>query len=60
MKTEMPMRTRAFYIAILLTLASAAFLAAPSIITPSIASADKPDLIVFFTGDIQGYLEECG
>ena len=25
-----------------------------------IAKADKPDLIIFFSGDVQGYLEECG
>ena len=24
------------------------------------ASADKPDLIVLYSGDVQGYLEECG
>ena len=24
------------------------------------AKADKPDLIIFFSGDVQGYLEECG
>jgi len=54
------MRTRVFYIAVLLILASAAFIAGPSTVPPTIAKADKPDLIVFFTGDIQGYLEECG
>jgi hypothetical protein len=54
------MRLRAFYIAVLLILASAAFLAGRPFLTPSLARADKPDLIVFFTGDIQGYLEECG
>ena len=24
------------------------------------AKADKPDLILFFSGDVQGYLEHCG
>jgi hypothetical protein len=54
------MRFRTFAIAVLLIMASALFLTGRPFLTPSLALTDKPDLIVVFSGDIQGYLEECG